>query len=281
MSRSPSVPASLAALALLASVPTALAADGWTATPNSRARLVWCGGATGPAASAGTTELAYFELEMAAGWKTYWRNPGEAGVPPSFDWAASRNLAKTLLHFPAPHRLPDQGGESIGYKTHVVLPVAITRTDPKQPVALTAAASFGVCKNICVPIDVTLAATCPAGSPDSAQAAAVEAVPRAPGQRRPTDPELLGVSGSVVGTPPKLIFDVAFGAGAADTDLFIEAPEGLYVPLPPQATPDASGRARYTLDLSKTPDLPDLVGKPLRLTLRSTKGASEAIWVAK
>ena len=53
------------------------------------------------------------------------------------------------------------------------------------------------------------------------------------------------------------------------------------MPLPAPASPDATGRARYTVDLSNTLDLKDLIGKPLRLTLRSAKGAAEAVWVAK
>ncbi len=271
---------SLALLALLVSVPAG-AGDGWTALPNGRARLVWCGADTLQPASANGRELAFFELLLDPGWKTYWRNPGEAGVAPSFDWAEAGNLASAQIHFPAPLRLPDKGGDQIGYKDRVILPIAVERREPDKPMTLKASISFGVCKNICVPVDLTVSSACHEYQQIDGLAGFVDAVPRLPGQRRATDPDLIAIDGSVTGANPRLTIDVAFGAGATMTDLFIEAPEGLYVPLPGTATPDANGRARFVVDLTKTLDPKDLLGKPLRLTMTSSKGASEAIWTAK
>ena len=280
--RLPRAKTAIAALcALLTAAPSAIANDGWVAAPNSRVRLNWCGtNFTGPLDPKAAL-LAYVEIQLEPGWKTYWRMPGDSGVPPTFEWADTSNLAKTTVYYPAPQRLPDQGGEAIGYKTSAIFPIRIERRDIKSPTPLTLTLNYGVCKNICVPIEVTLNGACLEGGGSAAIAAAVEAVPRAPDQRRDSDPKLASVKGSVAGAAPRLTVDVDFGAGAAGTDLFIEAPDGLFVPLPARAKPDAKGRASFTVDLSKALDAKELLGKELRLTMVSSKGASEATWVAK
>ena len=256
-------------------------ASGWVTAANSEVRLNWCGEAFTGAVDPKAALLAFLEIEMDPGWKTYWRMPGDAGVAPSFDWTAATNVAQALPYFPAPHRLPDQGGEVIGYKGSVIFPVKIDRRNADAPTPLAATISYGICKNICIPVEVTVKGGCFDGGISAAIARSVEAVPRAPGERRDSDPALAGVSGSVVANPARLTVDVDFGAGASDTDLFIEAPDGLYVPLPQKAKPDAKGRASFTVDLSKVADAKDLLGKELRLTMVSSKGASEALWVAK
>ena len=273
----------LAATALAVALTPAQAADGWSKAPNSRVRLNWCGGVEGLDAkfAKDAVELAFLELRLDPGWKTYWRTPGDSGVPPTATWEKSKNLARASFYFPAPQRLADQGGESIGYKDRVVLPLRIERTNTKSPVGLGMSLSFGVCKNICVPVDIDLIGGCFEGGLNDDIAINVEAVPRAPGQRRDSDPNLVAVTGSVVGPAPKLTLDVDFGVGSTGTDLFIEAPDSLYVPMTVRAASDAKGRARFTVDLSKTLDPKDLLGKELRLTMVSSKGASEAVWVAK
>ena len=255
--------------------------DGWVPAANSRARLIWCGeGARGPV-DPRSQELGFIELQLEDGWKTYWRTPGDSGVAPSFDWADATNIAMTKVYYPAPHRIADQGGESIGYQSSVIFPVHILRHDPGVATHTVVTVTFGICKNICIPVDVKLDGACFDQGMSPAIAAAVEAVPRAPGQARDSDPKIVHVSGSVAGSSPSLTIDADFGATATATDLFIEAPEGLYVTLPARATPDASGRARFTVDLSKAIEAKDLLGKELRITMVSSKGASEALWIAK
>ena len=256
-------------------------ADGWTAAANSRARLNWCGQDSGMPIIPDAYELAFVELQIEPGWKTYWRVPGDAGVPPDFDWTGSSNVAKATVFYPAPHRLADAGGEAIGYKLSVVFPVRIERKAANVPTPVVLTMNFGVCKNICVPVEVNLTGACYGGGRSPAIAAAVEAVPHAPGQRATLDPKFIGVRGSVLDVVPRLTIDVDYAPGATDADLFIEAPSGLFVPLPARATPDAQGRAHFTVDLRKTVDPKDLLGKELRLTMVSSKGASEALWVAK
>ncbi len=59
----------------------------------------------GSAGGADRTSLrAGIELRLATGWKTYWRYPGDSGVPPRFDFSKSTNVKSVTVRWPAPHR---------------------------------------------------------------------------------------------------------------------------------------------------------------------------------
>lgn len=94
---------------------------------------------------------AGIEIELAEGWKTYWRMPGESGVPPEFDWSGSSNLAEVELRWPAPRRYHDEAGETIGYAGRVVFPLRVRPVDGARPVELALDLEYAVCKDICVP----------------------------------------------------------------------------------------------------------------------------------
>ena len=121
--------------------------------------------------------IAAVRIALDPGWKTYWRAPGDGGIPPGFDWTAA-NLATAAVHFPVP-TVFDQGGlRSIGYKDQVVLPVILTPKDPAAPIRGDLTLSIGVCEIVCVPLDVTLPVDLPVdlpagGAPDPAIAAAL------------------------------------------------------------------------------------------------------------
>jgi len=97
------------------------------------------------------TYMAALRLDLSDGWKTYWRAPGDAGIPPQFDWRGSRNLGHMKIIWPTPHVFDQNGMQSIGYKNQLVLPVEITPADPSRPVYLRGQVDIGICKDICVP----------------------------------------------------------------------------------------------------------------------------------
>lgn len=101
--------------------------------------------------TASGTRMAAFELVLAPGWKTYWRAPGEAGIPPSFDFTGSSNLQSVEIHWPRPVVFDLNGMQTIGYHDGVVLPFEVTAKDPAKPVALRVTVDLGVCKDICLP----------------------------------------------------------------------------------------------------------------------------------
>jgi DsbC/DsbD-like thiol-disulfide interchange protein len=101
-------------------------------------------------------------------------------------------------------------------------------------------------------------------------------VPRPQATRRRQDPELKQIGVDTAGAGSRLTIAAAVH-GAKSADAFVEAPEGLYVPLPRKQGQDADGVVRFGVDLSA--DLArDLKGKTLTVTLVSEAGASEAQW---
>lgn len=99
------------------------------------------------------------DFDLNEGWKTYWRTPGPAGIPPFFDWGGSTNIADVEILWPTPHVFETYGLTSIGYKDRLTLPVRITPNDPSAPVNVELKMEFGVCSDICVPADARFNAT--------------------------------------------------------------------------------------------------------------------------
>lgn len=100
----------------------------------------------------GGRHFAGVDIALAPGWKTYWRVPGEAGIPPIFDWAGSENLQSVRIHWPVPEVFEQSGMTSIGYSDRVILPIEVTPVDPGATVALSLKLDLGVCETICVPV---------------------------------------------------------------------------------------------------------------------------------
>ena len=119
--------------------------------------------------------MAALDLRLAPGWKTYWRSPGDAGIPPSFDWSGSRNVKSVRIHWPAPSVFHANGMQSIGYHDQLVLPVEVVPLDPSRPVALSVEMELGVCDQICLPAALSLQGELlPPGAPDAGIAAALD-----------------------------------------------------------------------------------------------------------
>jgi DsbC/DsbD-like thiol-disulfide interchange protein len=240
-------------------------ASPWDGNARSAVRLI-----AGKPVAANEALRAGVELRLAAGWKTYWRYPGDSGVPPVFDFSKSENVKSVAVSWPAPHRFTDEGGSSIGYKDNVVLPLRVVPTDPGRPVTLRLDLDYAICERLCVPAQA--AAKLELGRAPSAQDAALAAaeaqVPR---------PAQLGESGPLAirsvrrdgdAAHPRVVVDVDAPA-AAPLDLFAEGPAAdwaLPVPdavagaspplrrfvfdldgLPPGADPAAAARLRFTL----------------------------------
>lgn len=124
------------------------------------------------------TQMAAIRLTLSPGWKTYWRSPGDAGIPPEFDWRGSENVKAVRLHWPAPQVFDFNGMQTIGYARELVLPVEVWPQVPGQPVTLHSNVDLGVCRDICVPASLRLQGTLtPQSGGDPAIRAALKAQP--------------------------------------------------------------------------------------------------------
>lgn len=107
-------------------------------------------------------------VDLEPGWKTYWRAPGEAGVPPMLDWSGSQNLGSVGIDWPAPETFDTAGVITLGYHDRMVLPLRLVLAEAGQPVALRLHADIGLCRDICVPAALDLTAALPDTAPQPA-----------------------------------------------------------------------------------------------------------------
>ncbi|MBM9593337.1 protein-disulfide reductase DsbD domain-containing protein [Roseitranquillus sediminis] len=124
--------------------------------------------------------MAGLRMTLAPGWKTYWRYPGEAGIPPRFDWSGSRNLGAASTAWPTPQVFTANGYRSIGYSEMVVLPLALRPSRAGENISLRGRIEIGVCQTVCIPVEVDVAAELDvdATTPDATIRAALSDVPQ-------------------------------------------------------------------------------------------------------
>ena len=151
---------------LLSALLLALAGSGAAAAPaevpHARVELL----VATTAAEPGGTVLAGLRIEHEAGWHTYWKNPGDSGMPTRIQWTLPEGWSAGPILWPAPERIRVGPLANFGYEGSLVLPVEITVPSSwKQPRAtLEAKAEWLICKEICLPGGITLRVELPAGS---------------------------------------------------------------------------------------------------------------------
>src|SRR3954453_7465463 len=146
----------------------------WQRDSHSAVRLL-AGSRSGP------VMLGGIALQLQPGWKTYWRTPGDSGVPPRFDFSKSNNVEAVTVLWPAPTKFDDgAGGTSLGYKHQVVLPLRIVAKSGDKPVTLRAAINYAVCEKLCIPVEATteLVFASVASPSDGELSAALDTVPK-------------------------------------------------------------------------------------------------------
>ena len=256
----------------------ALAADAspWDGDARGAVRII---------AAATTTEAgsavprAGVEVKLGSGWKTYWRYPGDSGVPPNFDFTGSKNVKIVTVLWPAPQRLTDEGGASIGYKSDVVFPLRIVPEDAAKPVVLRLKLDYAVCEKLCIPAEAKaeLALTTTSGAYAARLAESEATIPK-PAMLGAGDPlAIRSVRRDASGPRPRVIVDVAAPAGRS-VELFAEGPTpewALPVPAPISGAP--AGLQRFVFDIDGLPTGATIEGATLKLT--AVAGA-EAIEVA-
>ena len=262
----------------------------WVSGAHSSARLIEAVVPSPADAADGASSaplLAGIEVRLDPHFITYWRDPGDAGVPPSFDVAASTNLKSADVRYPAPERLDEAGAEAYGYSHDVVFPLRVTPLDPAKPVTLAVEFEYAVCYNICLPARAELRLTLD-GRPSAEGDRVLTALAAVPRQAR------LGADGPL----PRILtvrpdpgesagerYTVEAVAGEDSGTLFVEAPEGWAfeagapVPraaaLPPDAAPSGAKRLLFPVKRLDAPKGQSRPTTPVTLTLVTPSGAIE------
>lgn len=246
--------------ASLASAARADDASPWQRDGHSAVRLV-------AGSRSGAVLLGGIAFQLQPGWKTYWRVPGDSGVPPRFDFSKSDNVEAVTVMWPAPLKFDDgAGGHSIGYRDQIVLPLRIVAKAADKPVTLRAEINYAVCEKLCIPVEARaeLGFNSVASTEDANLRAALDTVPK---PANIGDPNPLTIR-DVKREGNKVVVDVVAPADARNVNLFVEGPTpdwALPIPTPVHHSPPDVKRFSFELDGLPPGAKPD--GAALKFTL--------------
>jgi DsbC/DsbD-like thiol-disulfide interchange protein len=215
----------------------------------------------------GAVLLGGIAIQLQPGWKTYWRTPGDSGVPPRFDFTKSDNVEAVTVLWPAPMKFDDgAGGVSLGYKQQVVLPLRIVAKNADKPVTLRANINYAVCDKICIPVEANaeLGIASVASTEDGALSDALNAVPK---PANVGDPNPLTIRDVKRDGKSAVLVDVAV-PDAREVSLFVEGPTPDWaLPVPKLIEGGPSGVKRFGFELDGLPPGANPEGAALKLTL--------------
>jgi DsbC/DsbD-like thiol-disulfide interchange protein len=215
----------------------------------------------------GAVLLGGIAFQLQPGWKTYWRTPGDSGVPPRFDFSKSENIEAVTILWPAPTKFDDgAGGHSLGYKNQIVLPLRIVAKNADKPVTLRADINYAVCEKLCIPVEAIaeLAFASVASTEDSALFAALDTVPK---PASIGDPNPLTIRDVKRDGKSSVLVDVAT-SDAREVSLFVEGPTPDWaLPVPTLLEPSPPGVKRFSFELDGLPPGAKPEGASLKLTL--------------
>ncbi|MCK1357983.1 protein-disulfide reductase DsbD domain-containing protein [Bradyrhizobium sp. 199] len=215
----------------------------------------------------GAVLLGGIAFQLQQGWKTYWRTPGDSGVPPRFDFSKSENVEAVTVMWPAPLKFEDgAGGHSIGYHNQIVLPLRIVAKAADKPVTLRAEINYAVCEKLCIPVEANaeLSFNGVASTEDANLRAALDTVPK---PANIGDPNPLTIRAVRRDGPKNVIVDVVT-PDSRNVNLFVEGPTldwALPIPaLVPNGPPDVK---RFSFELDGLPPGAKPDGAALKFTL--------------
>jgi thiol:disulfide interchange protein len=121
------------------------------------------------------------KIEHQPHWHTYWKNPGDSGLPTTLQWTLPSGVQAADITWPTPKRLPIGPLMNYGYENMLLLPVAVT-----VPTGFNAStldiqlrADWLVCKEVCIPEGGDFLLKLPAQAATAAHGALFEATQRA------------------------------------------------------------------------------------------------------
>jgi DsbC/DsbD-like thiol-disulfide interchange protein len=253
----------------------ALAEEGatspWSEADHAALRLI-----AGPTAASGKQRVGV-EIKLAPGYRTYWRNPGDSGVPPAFDWSGSTNVAGLDVRWPVPERFVDSSGHSIGYVEEVVLPISVQPLDAAQPVMLMLKLDYAICEKMCIPVKSEARLWLEPGVTNvtSARLEQYEArvpVPAKLGEHK-QQLALTDAQVDTTGAKPELALKIHVPGEGKVEDVFVEGP-GMWTFGKPSLVPQPDGTILARIKVRDRPK--GAAGPtPIIVTLRGQPAASE------
>ncbi len=263
----------LASLGVLLFVSTSVGAateSEWVEHPYARSRII--ASHEGVPRNADTLLYLGWEVKLPDGWKTYWRTPGDAGRPASFDWRGSTNLKAVEVLYPQPDRFEIFGLQTFGYEGSVVIPMRLYPEHPGLPVSIELSTWFMACQDICVPFEASYSLYLPANemiklSPYASKInQQLARVPRtslmSPAGLRLQSARVRGQAGH-----QRLTVLIEGDKLLSGADVIIEASEEFRFGLPQKALLGDGRRARFVIPIRSYLDDANLKGKPLTVTI--------------
>jgi DsbC/DsbD-like thiol-disulfide interchange protein len=215
----------------------------------------------------GAVLLGGVAIQLQPGWHTYWRTPGDSGVPPRFDFSKSDNVEAVTVLWPAPRKFDDgAGGTSLGYTQQLVLPLRIVAKTADKPVTLRASINYAVCEKLCIPVEANaeLAFASVASTEDGTLSEALNAVPK---PANVGDPNPLTIRDVKREGKTTVLVDASAPAGK-DVSLFVEGPTPDWaLPVPKLVENSPPGVKRFSFELDGLPPGTNPDGAALKLTL--------------
>ena len=215
----------------------------------------------------GAVLLGGVAIQLQPGWHTYWRTPGDSGVPPRFDFSKSDNVEAVTVLWPAPHKFDDgAGGTSLGYIKQIVLPLRIVAKNADKPVTLRADINYAVCEKLCIPVEAKaeLAFASVASTEDGNLSDALNAVPK---PANVGDPNPLTIRDVKREGKTNVLVDVT-ASETKDVSLFVEGPTPDWaLPVPKLLEDGPPGVKRFAFELDGLPPGASPEGAALKFTL--------------
>ena len=215
----------------------------------------------------GAVLLGGISIQLQPGWHTYWRTPGDSGVPPHFDFSKSDNVEAVTVMWPAPNKFDDgAGGTALGYKQQVMLPLRIVPKSADKPVTLRADINYAVCDKLCIPVEASaeLAFASVASTEDGNLSEALNTVPK---PANVGDPNPLTIRDVKREGKANVLVDVSAPDGK-EVSLFVEGPTPDWaLPVPKLLEHSPPGVKRFAFELDGLPPGASPDGAALKLTL--------------
>ncbi|MCL6706211.1 hypothetical protein M8R20_04275 [Pseudomonas sp. R2.Fl] len=242
------------------------ASSDWALNEGGRMRLIVTAG----------DEPGHYEgalqIEPKPGWITYWREPGDSGIPPEVKIKGGK-VAVTGMEFPAPKRIDNGSLRDIGYDGPVTMPFRLEGPPDSAGTRLKAHVFIGICQNICIPFQADLSLKLPAAS-------------------EPLDAIVIAKAREQLPEKPSKDFKVEAASRSAGNDVLtitlalpspMEEPPQVFVTGPTgtvymdyEAAKKEKGRLTLTMPISRLPEKGDPEGRTWRLLAVAGKRAMES-----